>query len=88
MRLAGTVSNPLLLASATVVALMAAAVNVTVQLLDALLPNVEGAHANVLSCVGARLTVFVRFTPPALAVTIADSLALTCAPVAMKLLEV
>jgi len=50
---AGTVSNPLLLASVTVAALMAALFRVTVQVLDALLPNVEGAHASELSCAGA-----------------------------------
>jgi len=71
--LAGTESNPLLLASVTVAELMAALFRVTVQVLDALLPNVEGAHASELSCAGAtRLMVFVRFTPPALAVTTPD----------------
>jgi len=68
--LAGTVSNPLLLASETVAALMAALFNVTVQVLDALLPRVEGAHASEESCAGAtRLKVLVLFKPPALAVT-------------------
>ena len=68
--LEGTVSNPLLLASETVAALVEALFKVTVQVLDALLPNVEGAQASELSCAGAtRLTLFVRFTPPALAVT-------------------
>jgi hypothetical protein len=43
--LAGTVSNPLLLASETVAALLAALFKVTVQVLDALLPKVEGAQA-------------------------------------------
>ena len=71
--LAGTVSNPLLLESATVVALVAALFKVTVQVLEALLPRVEGAQASELSWAGAtRLIVLVRFTPPALAVTIAD----------------
>ena len=70
--LAGTVSNPLLLASETVAALMAALFNVTVQVLDALLPRVEGAQATDVSCAGAtRLKVLVRFTPAALAVTTA-----------------
>jgi len=50
---AGTVSNPLLLASVTVAALVAALVKVTVQKLDALLPRVEGAQATELSCAGA-----------------------------------
>ena len=45
MTLAGTVSNPLLLASETVAALVAALFKVTVQVLDALLPSVEGAQA-------------------------------------------
>jgi hypothetical protein len=51
--LAGTVSNPLLLASATVAALMAALLKVTVQLLEELLPSVAGAQATELSCAGA-----------------------------------
>ena len=51
--LAGTVSNTLLLASATVAALVAALFKVTVQVLDALLPSVEGAQASEVSCAGA-----------------------------------
>jgi hypothetical protein len=47
--LAGTVSNPLLLASETVAALVAAWLNVMVQELDALLPKVEGAQATEVS---------------------------------------
>jgi hypothetical protein len=43
--LAGTVSNPLLLASETVAALLAALFKLTVQVLDALLPKVEGPQA-------------------------------------------
>jgi hypothetical protein len=43
--LEGTVSNPLLLASETVAALVAALFKVTVQVLDALLPRLEGAQA-------------------------------------------
>jgi hypothetical protein len=59
-----------LLESATVAALVAALFRVTVQVLDALLPKVEGAQASELSCAGAtRLMVFVGVTPPALAVT-------------------
>ena len=50
---AGTVSNPLLLASVTVAALMAALFRVTVQVLDALLPSVAGAQATDVSCAGA-----------------------------------
>ena len=51
--LAGTVSNPLLLASATVAALVAALLRVTVQVLDELLPRVAGAQATEVSCAGA-----------------------------------
>ena len=47
--LTGTVSNPLLLASDTVAALRAALFKVTVQVLDALLPRLEGAHATDVS---------------------------------------
>ena len=50
---AGTVSNPLLLASETVAAVVAAAVKVTVQVLDALLPKVEGAQESALSWIEA-----------------------------------
>jgi len=68
--LPGTVSNPLLLERDTVAALVAALFNVAVQVLDALLPRVEGAQPSDVSCAGAtRLRVLVRFTPPALAVT-------------------
>lgn len=51
--LAGTVSNPLLLASATVTALLTALFIVTVQAVDALLPSVAGAQATEISCAGA-----------------------------------
>ncbi|HSR09267.1 MAG TPA: hypothetical protein VLM42_19200, partial [Bryobacteraceae bacterium] len=51
--LAGTVSNPLLLARVTAAALMAALLKVTVQVLDELLPRVVGAQASELSCAGA-----------------------------------
>jgi len=47
--LTGTVSTPLLLASETVAALLAAWFNVTVQVLDAPLPSVEGAQATDVS---------------------------------------
>ena len=47
--LAGTVSNPLLLASETIAALVAAWFKVTVQVLDALLPRVEGPQASDVS---------------------------------------
>ena len=49
MTLAGTVSNALLLASETVAALVAAWFKVTVQVLDALLPRVEGPQASDVS---------------------------------------
>jgi hypothetical protein len=69
--LAGTVSNPLLLASETVAALVAALFKVTVQVLEALLPRVEGAQPTDVSVAGAtRLKVLVLVTPAALAVTI------------------
>ena len=69
--LAGTESNPLLLTSETTAALGAVLFNVTVQVLDALLPSVDGAHASDVSCAGAtRLSVVFRFTLPALAVSI------------------
>ena len=51
--LAGTVSNPLLLPSVTVAALVAALFRVTVQVLEALLPSVDGAQATEVSCAGA-----------------------------------
>ena len=50
---AGTVSNPLLLESTTVAGLLTALFIVTVQVLDALLPSVEGAHATEVSWAGA-----------------------------------
>jgi len=66
--LAGTVSNAL--ASDTVAALVAALFNVTVQVLDALLPRLDGAQASEEIWAGAtRFNVLVRFTLPALAVT-------------------
>jgi len=71
--LAGTVSNPLLLASDTVAALRAALFNVTVQVLDALLPKVVGAQASDVSCAGATaLSVKVCEPPFRLAVSRAD----------------
>jgi hypothetical protein len=51
--LAGTVSNPVLLASATVDALAAAGFNVTVQVLEALLPKIEGPQTSDVSWAGA-----------------------------------
>jgi len=71
--LAGTVSNPLLLARETAAALSAALFNVTVQVLDALLPNVEGAQTTDVSCAGATaLRVKVLEPPFRLAVSRAD----------------
>ena len=67
---AGTVSNPVLLASETVAELVAALFKVTVHVLEVLLPKVEGAQESDVSCAGAtRFKVLVRFTTPALAVT-------------------
>ena len=51
--LAGTVSNPLLLASDTVAALAAIWLNVTVQVPVALLFSVEGAQVSDVSCAAA-----------------------------------
>ena len=58
--LAGTVSNPLLLVSETVAALVAALFNVTVQVLEALLPRVAGEQVKDVSCAGAA-TLRVKF---------------------------
>ena len=67
---AGTVSNPLLLVSVIVAALVAALFKVAVQVLEELLFKVEGAQASEESCAGApRVKVLVKFTTPALAVT-------------------
>jgi hypothetical protein len=71
--LAGTVSTALLLVSETVAALAAAWLNVTVQVLDALLPRAEGAQANEVSCAGALApSVKVWETPLRVAVSRAD----------------
>jgi hypothetical protein len=51
--LVGMESNALSLRSATIAVLGAAALKVTVQLADALLPNVAGEQATELSCAGA-----------------------------------
>jgi hypothetical protein len=51
--LAGIVKDPLLLLNETVVELIAALFNVTVQVLDELLPKAEGEHDTELSCAGA-----------------------------------
>ncbi len=69
---AGTESNPLLLPSATTAAPLATLFNVTVQVLDALLPRVDGRQASELGCGGAtRLNVVFFVTAPAVAVIIA-----------------
>ena len=63
----------MLLASDIVAALLVVLFNVTVQALDAPLPSVDGVQATDVSCTGAtKLNVLVRFTLPALAVTIPD----------------
>ena len=51
--LAGTVNDPLLLLKVTILALAPAALNVTVQVLDPLLPSAEGEQDIELSCAGA-----------------------------------
>jgi hypothetical protein len=51
--LAGTVSDPLLLLKVTATALAVALFNDTVQVLDALLPKLEGEHDTDESCAGA-----------------------------------
>jgi hypothetical protein len=83
--LAGTVSSPLLLARETVAALMAALFSVTVHVLDALLPRVEGAQANALSCAGAAaLSVKVCDRPLSVAVNRAVWSEVTAATVAVN----
>ena len=68
----GTESDPLLLVSDTTAALVEVLLSVTVHMLEALLPNVEGAQARDVSCAGAlRFNVLVLLTPPLLAVTTA-----------------
>jgi hypothetical protein len=73
--LTGTVSKPLLLASETVAALVAAWFNVTVQVLEVLLPSVEGAQATDISCAAAgAVALRVKFweAPSSVAVNSAD----------------
>jgi len=68
----GTESDPLLLVSDTTAALVEVLLSVTVHMLEALLPNVEGAQASDVSCAGAlRFNVLLLLTPPLLAVTTA-----------------
>jgi hypothetical protein len=83
--LAGTVSNPLLLASETLAALKPALLSVTVQVLDALLPRVEGVQARVLSCAGvAALKMKVWERPLSVAVNRAVWSEVTAATVAVN----
>ena len=83
--LAGTASNPLLLARETAVALVAALFNVTVQVLDALLPSVDGAQATDVSCAGAEaLSVKLWETLLSVPVTRAVWFDVTAATVAVK----
>ena len=73
--LAGTVSNPLLLASDTVAVLVAAVFKVTVQVLDALLPSADGAQTSEVNCgedVAVVVSVKVWETPSSVAVSTAD----------------
>jgi len=70
--LVGMESSPLSLTSATIAVLVVVVFKVTVQVLDALLPNVEGEQATELSCAGAlpvALSVKVRETPFKVAVS-------------------
>jgi len=70
--LAGTVSAVALLLNETITKLVAALLSETVQVLDALLPKLEGAQDTDVSCAGAtRLNVTVIAVPPVPAVTTA-----------------
>ena len=51
--LEGTESPPLLLVTETPIALVAALFSDTVQVLEALLPRVDGVHDSDVSCAGA-----------------------------------
>jgi hypothetical protein len=85
--LAGTESNPLLLASETKTALVAAVFNLTVQVAEALPVNAEGAQASEVSCAGAfPLVVSVKVWEPPfrLAVSRAVWLEVRAATVAVK----
>ena len=71
----GTASDPLLLASEMVAALVAALFRDTVQVLVALLPRVEGAQTSEVSCgveEALALSVMERETPSSVAVSRAD----------------
>jgi hypothetical protein len=68
----GTVNAATLLLVATTIELVAALLRDTVQVLDALLPRLEGAHDTDESCAGlARFNVTVLALPPVPAVTMA-----------------
>ena len=72
--LGGTVSNPLLLVRETIAGLVAAWFKVTVQVLEALLPSVEGAQVSDVSCaetVAVAVRVKVWETPFRVAVSTA-----------------
>jgi hypothetical protein len=87
--LAGTATKALLLLSETAVRAAAFWFSDTVQVLEALLPRVDGTQASDVSWTGGtRLRLLVRLTPPALAVTTAPWLVLTCAAVEVKLAAV
>ena len=75
LTLAGTASNPLLLASETVMALVAALLKVAVHVLEALLPSVEGAQLRDVSCAkdeAVAVRVKTWETPFTVAVSTAD----------------
>jgi len=83
---AGTVTSALLLLSDTTAATMAAFVSDTVHVLDEVPPSADGVQVSELNCGGAaRVSVVVRETPLALAVTMALWSVPTCAAVAVKL---
>ena len=85
--MAGTISNPLLLASETVAALVAAKSSVTVQVLDALFPGVEGPQATDVSVAGAEMAALsakLCETPLRVAVSKAFWLEVTGATAAVK----
>ena len=86
LTLAGTVNSAVLLASATPVALVAAFVNVTVQLALWPEPNVVGEHATEERAAGDTIaSEYVTATVLALAVMVADWLLASDATVAVKL---
>ena len=85
--LAGTESNPLSLVNATVAKLVVALFNVTVQVVEALLPKAAGVHASEVSCAGVfpvAVSVNVRETLFKEAVSKAVWLETTAATVAVN----